>query len=267
MLLYQYISLKTKGLIISIAKETFTNSLILQIDFYMLIIIALLYFTKKGAHLYELVIKTIRKIRWRPLAFIRILSKRKCEEKCLQQNKENIQEIKFEIGYFIFNLVLLIFQASLILTICYFIKNTLINVLLIFISFTILKKVFGKSYHADTIIKCTTLSTIMFIVATELSFNINISILSSVFVGAFLAYLMHIYYYYYNYIKNNNDLTKLNLEQLKQKLYYLTELEINLIYDYWHKDKHITADEIAEKYGYNKMKIYRTIKKIKDNNL
>ena len=257
MLLYQYISLKTKGLIISIAKETFTNSLILQIDFYMLIIIALLYFNKKGVHLYELVYKFICKIRWRPLAFIRIFSKRNCKEKCLQQNQEDVQEIKFEVGYFIFNIVLFAFQFMLILTICYFIKNTLINVLLIFISFTILRKVFGKSYHADTIIKCTTLSTIMFIVATELSFNINISILSSVFVGAFLAYLMHIYYYYYNYIKNNNDLTKLTLEQLKQKLYYLTELEINLIYDYWHKDKHITADDIAEKYGYNKMKIYR----------
>jgi predicted transcriptional regulator len=61
--------------------------------------------------------------------------------------------------------------------------------------------------------------------------------------------------------------TKLSLDELRKKLYFLSDLEINLVYDYWHKDKHTTADDIADKYGYNKMKIYRTIKKIKNNNV
>lgn len=267
MLLYQYITMKTKGLVIAIAEETFTTSLIFQIDFYMLIILALLYFTKKGEHLYELVYKLICEIKWRSLAFFRIPSKRNSKEKCLQQNEKNFQEVDIEIGYVIFNLVLFIFQMLLVLSICYFIKHTVLNVILIYLSFIILRKLFGASYHADTILKCTTLSVLLFILATSLSLDINISLLSCIFIGLALAYGMHVYYYYDNYIKQSNDITKLSLEELKIKLYYLTEVEVNLVYDYWHKDKHIPADDIADKYGYNKMKIYRTIKKIKDNNL
>ena len=266
MLLYQVITLKTKGLIIEIMNDSFTNSLILQIDFYMLIIAALLYFLKKGEHLYELVYKIIRNIWWSK-PFTRILSKRNCKEKCLQQNQEDVKEIKFEVGYFIFNIVLFAFQFVLILTICYFIKNTVLNILLIFISFVILRKTFGKSYHADTILKCTTISTILFITATELTLDVNISILSSIIVGVLLAYGMHVYYYYNNYVKCNSDLAKLPLDELRSVLHYLSDLEVNMVYDYWHKDSNITVDDIADKYGYNKMKVYRTLKKIKENNL
>jgi accessory gene regulator protein AgrB len=197
------------------------------------------------------------------MAILGILSKRNSEEKCVQQS----EEVVFEVGYFVFNIVLFIFQMLLVLSICYFIKNTLINVILIYISFVILRKVFGETYHADSIIKCTTISVILFITATELSLDINISLLSCIFIGIALSYGMHVYYFYDNYIKQNNDVTKLSLDELRKKLYFLSDLEINLVYDYWHKDKHTTADDIADKYGYNKMKIYRTIKKIKNNNV
>lgn len=262
-LVYQIISMKTKGLIIQVMNISFTTSIVLQIDYYMMMLISVLYFLKKGEHIYELVYKIIRKIRRRSIPILGVLSKRNCEEKCLQQNQENV----FEVGYFIFNIVLFIFQALLILTICYFIKNTLLNVILIFISFTVLRKTFGKSYHADTIIKCTTLSAVLFITATELSLDINISLLSSIIIGVFLAYAMHVYYFYDNYVKCNNDITKLNINELRVKLYYLSETEVNMLYEYWHRDNNETVEDIADRYGYNKMKIYRTIRKIKENNL
>lgn len=261
--IYQTISLLTKGLIFSVMGESFITNVILSIDYYMLMLVSVLYFMKRGEHLYELVLKFIHKIRRRPISFLGIISKRNSEEKRIQQS----EEVVFEVGYFVFNIVLFIFQMLLVLSICYFIKNTLINVILIYISFVILRKVFGETYHADSIIKCTTISVILFITATELSLDINISLLSCIFIGIALSYGMHVYYFYDNYIKQNNDVTKLSLDELKKKLYFLSDLEINLVYDYWHKDKHATADDIADKYGYNKMKIYRTIRKIKDNNV
>lgn len=262
-ILYQFVSLITKGLIIGVANESFINSVIFQIDYYMLMLTSVLYFCKKGVHIYELVYKIFNRSWWKSLAISILPSKRNSEEKCVQQS----EEVVFEVGYFVFNIVLFIFQMLLVLSICYFIKNTLINVILIYISFVILRKVFGETYHADSIIKCTTISVILFITATELSLDINISLLSCIFIGIALSYGMHVYYFYDNYIKQNNDITKLSLDELKKKLYFLSDLEINLVYDYWHKDKHTTADDIADKYGYNKMKIYRTIRKIKDNNV
>lgn len=266
-IVYQMISMYTRGLIINVTKESFTTNFILNIDYYIFMIISLLYFLKKGEYLYEIIYKLIKQVKWRPLAFLGFIPKRESEEKCLQQNEKNIQEINIELGYFLFNILLFLFQFLLVLTLCYFIKKTILNILIIYISFVVLRTVFGKSYHADTIIKCTTLGAVIFMTATELSLDINISLLSSVIIGVLIAYLMHIYYYYDSYIKCNNDLTKMSFDELKIKLYYLTELEVSLVYDYWHKYKNVSADDIAEKYGYNKMKIYRTIKKIKNNNL
>lgn len=262
-LTYQAISMSTKGIVIELTKETFTTNLILNLDYYMLLATALLYLCMKGEHVYELVYKLIGSFRRRSLAINRILPKRNSEEKCLQQNEENV----FEIGYFIFNIGLFILQMLLVLSICYFIKNTLINVVLIYISFVILRKVFGESYHADSILKCTVISVTSFITATSLSLDINISLLSSVFIGLVLAYAMKVYYYYDQYVKCNSDLTKLPLDELRTILHYLSDIEVNMVYDYWHKESNITVDDIADKYGYNKMKVYRTLKKIKGDNL
>ena len=52
------------------------------------------------------------------------------------------------------------------------------------------------------------------------------------------------------------------MNELKIRLGYLEQIEIEMLYDYWHRGN-TSVDEIAEKYGYNKMKIYRTLKKIK----
>ena len=106
------------------------------------------------------------------------------------------------------------------------------------------------------------MSMVIFACATELSLDVNISILSSVLVGLLVAFILRIAYYYDNYIKCSNDITKLSLEELKIKLGYLEQLEIEMLYDYWHRGN-TTVDDVAEKYGYNKMKIYRTLNKIK----
>ena len=257
---YQLISMLTKNLTVSIYKETFTTNLIFQIDYYMLLIISVLYFLKKGEHVYEIFLEFIK--RWRMGPFNILHSKRNRKEKCIQQNQTSNQEIDFEIGYAIFNIVLAIFQILTVGFVCWLIKNTIINFIVIYLSFIFLRKVLGHSYHADTVIKCTTLSIFIFACATELSLDINFSLLSSVLSGLLTAIFLHILYYYNNFIKGKNDITKLDLNELKIRLGYLEQIEIEMLYDYWHRGN-ISVDEIAEKYGYNRMKIYRTLKKIK----
>ena len=257
---YQLISMLTKNLTVGIYKETFTTNLIFQIDYYMLLIISVLYFLKKGEHVYEIFLEFIK--RWRMGTISILHSKRNCKEKCIQQNQTSNQEVDFEIGYAIFNIVLAIFQILTVGFVCWLIKNTIINFIVIYLSFVFLRKILGHSYHADTVIKCTTLSIFIFACATELSLDINFSLLSSVLSGLLTAIFLHILYYYNNFIKGKNDITKLDLNELKIRLGYLEQIEIEMLYDYWNRGN-TSVDEIAEKYGYNRMKIYRTLKKIK----
>lgn len=257
---YQIISLFTKNLNIAIADETFTTNITFMIDYYMLLIVSILCFKRKEVHIYELVIELIHVCFRRPKTFNLIHSKRRCEEKCLQQSKTHVQEV--EVGYLVFNIVLAIFQIMLVGFASFLVKNTIVNFVIIYLSFIILRSVFKESYHAETVLKCTTMAMVIFTCATELSLDVNISILSSVLIGLLVAFVLHIAYYYENYIKCTNDITKLDLENLKLRLGYLEQIEIEMLYDYWHRGN-TTVDEVAEKYGYNKMKIYRTLNKIK----
>ena len=259
-ILYQWISMITKDLNIAVADETFTTNLTFMIDYYMLLTVSILYFKRKEVHIYELVIELIHVCFRRPKTISILHSKRRCEEKCLQQSKTHVQEV--EVGYLVFNIVLAIFQIMLVGFVSFLVKNTIVNFVIIYLSFIILRSVFKESYHAETVLKCTTMAMVIFTCATELSLDVNISILSSVLVGLLVAFILHIAYYYENYIKCTNDITKLDLENLKLRLGYLEQIEIEMLYDYWHRGN-ATVDEVAEKYGYNKMKIYRTLNKIK----
>lgn len=259
-ILYQSISMFTKNLNIAVANETFTTNITFMIDYYMLLTVSILYFKRKEVHIYELVIELIHVCFRRPKTISILHSKRRCEEKCLQQSKTHVQEV--EVGYLVFNIVLAIFQIMLVGFVSFLVKNTIVNFVIIYLSFIILRSVFKESYHADIVLKCTTMSMVIFACATELSLDVNISILSSVLVGLLVAFILHIAYYYENYIKCTNDITKLDLENLKLRLVYLEQIEIEMLYDYWHRGN-TTVDEVAEKYGYNKMKIYRTLNKIK----
>ena len=256
-ILYQAISLFIRDLSIKVASETFTTNLILNIDYYMLLLISILYFSKKGEHIYELVIKFIKWIicgRNRRSKTISIfLSKRNSKEKIIQQN---FQEV--ETSYLVFSIVLALFQILLVGFLCYLVKGTVWNFVFIFGSFIMLRFAFGKSWHAETVIWCTTVAILTFTMGTRLSLDVDISILSCVGVGFILAFILHILYFY----RLKEDYSKLNKEDLGKLLHYLDATELNILYDYYHRGN-TSVEEIADKYGYNKMKIYRILNKIK----
>ena len=124
---------------------------------------------------------------------------------------------------------------------------------------------FGMSYHAKTIITCTSLATLVFSIATRVSLPLYISILCNVLIGLLIAYILFI-------IAQNETNSKL-LEKYKVNVsmmdkesimikFGLSEIEASMIYDYYHRENFETVEDIADRYHYNKMKIYRLLKKI-----
>lgn len=231
---------------------------LLQIDYYCLLILTILREFKKGDYIYE---------RWK--TFIFILSKRKRCEKSLQQNQKDVQEVNDELGFKIFVVMLSITQLVIVATACHFINNSLIEFAIVFVSFTFMKPIFGKTHHEDTIIKCTTLALLVFLIATRISLPLWLSTLCNVLIGCLVAYIMHIMYYYVKYTKsgitlrlgmNKDDLLKLCSEA------GLSELNVNRMVLRYVERKSIQeiADiEFVDSYTISQS-LYRSRKKIKN---
>lgn len=202
---YQVVSMITKNIDIQIANQNFIVSIIFQVDYYMLMLITVIFsFKKGGCWLYELLGKFIWN-RWK--AILDFFTKRGRKNERLQQNQENIQQE--ELGYKVFLVLLGFTQIFLVSVACYFVYNTIWNLIFIFVSFVIFRARFGKSYHANTIIKCTTISILTFYLATRMSLPLEISLLSTIFVGMIVAFFMHIL----NYFLENNNKCKRNTKR------------------------------------------------------
>ena len=183
--LYQVITMTYKNINVNIIVNGFIENLILQIDYYLMILLTIINCFKRGGYLYE-----------RGATILVFLSKRKCVKESLQQDQNDVQE---EIGYKLFIIVLSITQIFIVGTVCYFVNNVILEYFIIIISFFIMRQVFGKSYHADSVLACTTLSVIVFTIATRLPLPQWTSILCNVFIGCMVAYVMYMWYYYAKY--------------------------------------------------------------------
>ena len=120
-----------------------------------------------------------------------------------------------------------------------------------------MRKYFGISYHAKTILTCTTISVLVFTLATRISLPLYISILCNVLIGLLIAYILFI-------IAQNEANLKL-LEKYKVNInmmdkdsimikFGLSEIEASMIYDYYHRENFETVEDIADRYHYNKIK-------------
>lgn len=247
MTLYQILTMAYKGINIKIKPVDLTSSLVLDIDYYAFLTLTIVREFKKGGYIYG---------RW--CTFLVLLSKRQRIKESIQQNQNDVSQ---EIGYKIFLVVLSITQIFLVGTICYFINNVILEYFIIIISFFIMRQVFGKSYHADSVLACTTLSVIVFTLATRLTLPQWCSILCNIFIGCMVAYVMYMWYYYAKYthatgITICKGMSKDNLIALSE-FYNWTELEFNILCDYYVYI--IRLECIAHKYDYS----VDNIKKIK----
>ena len=159
-IVYQIFTFIYKEINVSIIVDNVILELMLSIDLYILLMLTALDCIKKGGYIYD-----------RGFRFLVVLSKRRFSKKNVRQNQECIQNKKVdnEFGFKLFIVMLSIFQITLVGTICYFVNNTIIEYIVICLSFFFLRKVFGKSYHSNSVITCTTLSILVFVSATRLT--------------------------------------------------------------------------------------------------
>jgi hypothetical protein len=229
-----------KGINIKVNPVGFIPDKILQIDYYTLIILTVLNELKKGGYIYG---------RW--IKFLDLLSKRKSFEKSIQQNQKNVQEIEF--GFKLFIILLSIAQFFVVGVACYFINGVIFEYIAIFVSFCVMRQIFGKSYHSDSIIKCTTLAIVVFVTATRISLPLWLSSLCNVMIGCLIAYMMYIMYYYIKFtsISGTTIYRGMKLEDLNDlcDLYKIEQIDKTILVEYYVKRKRL--DNIAIKLNYS----------------
>lgn len=273
-LAYQIISLVTKNLGIQFTAYGTCSQLILMIDYYLLLVN--LYIRESSSN-----------VRWLVVSIL--LSYKECERKWLYEVQETYQNsFKNEIRKDkldkilkpLYLVGLAIFQFGMVLGIGFLINNTLINIIYIIISFFIVRVVLGKnnSWHANTIMACTSSTALSFAICSKLALPLGQSILINVVIGSCLAYAMYMLYNYFNNEKqiklleeelkqireeketlNINSMSK---EEMKETFKHLKEWEINLFYDFINKGSRNVID-IARKHNYSVMQMYRIVKRIK----
>lgn len=237
---YQVGTMLYKDINIKIHPVDFISYFVLDIDYYYLIILTILHNIKKGGYIYG---------RW--FTKLVILSKRRCVKESIQQNQNNVQEIEF--GFKLFIVLLSITQFFVVGVACYFINGVIFEYIAIFISFVMMRKVFGKSYHSDSIIKCTTLAMVVFVTATRLSLPLWLSALCNVMIGCLIAYIMYIMYYYIKFtntagITVYKGMKKEDLNSLCD-LYQVEEIDRIILTEYYVNRKRL--DNIAFKVNYS----------------
>lgn len=243
--IYQAITMLFKNINLDIRKNNFYIELILQIDYYLILLLTALREFRKGETYYE---------RWK--TFLVLISKPRRIKELLFKNKKPIQKInttETEIGFKVFLLVLSIAQLALVGTACYFVNGVIYEYIIIYVSFAIMRAVFGNSYHAETILKCTTLGLVVFVTATRLTLPLWVSVFCNVLIGCLVAYIMYVMYYFVKFttVSGITIYKGMSLEDLNSlcELYKVDEIDKTILVEYYVKRKHI--DTIAYKLNYS----------------
>lgn len=247
-LLFQALSLIYKDINLTLQVDNFIVEKLLMIDYYILLVLTILHEFKKGDDYHG---------RWK--RFLANLSKQKCFRKVLPKTKDTIQEsldtkdVSQESGFKIFIVILSVFQLTLVWTCCYFVNHIVTPFIVTFISFIVLRAVFGKSYHANSVIKCTSLSIIVFVAATRLGFPPYISMLLYVLLGCLVAYTMYVMYYFIKYTNSQGITFQVGMdlktfeEAVGDKI--ICDVDYNIL-KYYYVDR-MSILQIASKVGYS----------------
>lgn len=257
--IYQLFTFIYKEINVYIIVDNILLELILSIDLYTLLTLTVLDNIKKGGYIYD-----------RGLRFLVILSKRKFSKKNVRKDQKCIQKkIEYEPGFKLFIVALSVFQFTAVGTVCYFVNNTIIEYIIICISFFILRKLFGKSFHVNSVLLCTTLAMLVFVSATRLALPVQVSVLCSVLIGCLVAYMMFVMYHFIRYttaqgITITRGMRKEDLQEVCI-VNNLSEIETGVLIEFYCERQKLP--KIAYKFRYsvdniNKIKA-KALKKIK----
>ena len=135
--------------------------------------------------------------------------------------------------------------------------------------FHIFRKFDKKTYHASNDLMCWLTSFISFGVITLLTLPLTQSILACICMSYILSKIMFLIRDYIDIkidkknIENLQQLHKLSVNDLLEMFSEYDPCYIKAFYDYIHKDKYTTSDNIAIKHHISRATLFRTINKIK----
>lgn len=242
-LVYQILTVLYRNIGFGLSVDNFIAEKILLIDFYILLILTALRAIKKGGYIHG----------WRWRRILVVLSKRRFSKENVRKDQEHVQGQEVEFGFKLFIIMLSVFQIVLVGTICYFVNHTAIEYIIISLSFFFLRKVFGKSYHSESVLSCTTLAILVFVSATRLTLPVSVSILCSVLIGCLVAYMMFVMYHFIKYTtaQGITIMRGMSKEAMKEICVAnnLSDIEEGILTDFYCNRWKIP--KIAMKYGYS----------------
>ena len=176
-----------------------------------------------------------------------------------------------KVGYNLLSLAVI----ATILVVAYF-HNKIIETSITMILFFIYRTMFEKQYHAKSLLLCSVISIIVFIIIINIELPISISILYSItitFIITLLSYYVRDYLddkeLIHKYRRKLESLNKTCIENLSQEelLKLMPDIDsdiILIVYGYLHKPKNIRADRYAYKSNVSERTLYRYVKLVKE---
>lgn len=236
---------------------------VLMIDYYIIFILNYLYSRKENnnAKLGNFLFKgkTLEKIR----SYFR-----NCISSCGSRIRSSFSYLKSNTYTVYCAIIFFIITYGSILIGAYFL-DMMIEASISVIAFHIFRHYDENTFHAKTSIKCWTVSLISFLILLKLALPIQ----QSIFVSVILSYLLtKVMYYIQEFIDmklrdKNVDILKpieeYTLDELKSEFSDIEEAYIKAVYDYMHKDRFTTCEQIVRKYHLSRATLYRVLDKVK----
>lgn len=182
--IFQLISLLTRDITIGYHTDSLIKSLIMNIDYFTLLIISYkLYFIKGGKDLWVGVLGYSSDL----LVSLRNLPEKLQKSYSLAKPKDRVDELTNKIYIVLFWLYN--FFTVLVVLLIATINHTFIECIFMLSSFWINKGVFGKPLHLRKASHCFIVSSLSYYVLNRLTWSINISFLVPVILGITLSYI------------------------------------------------------------------------------
>lgn len=257
-MLLQIVMLLTRELSLFTNQVNFIGTLIYCIDYYIGFILLNIIFYGKEVFINDIIMGCGK-------SFIFLLTKRRCKNERIQENEKTIfkSEVKEEkeIGYKIYLVLLSLFQFITVYLCCSLttVSDTiLLQFIIIFLAFSGFRTIFGKSYHANSIIKCTAISSLVFIIANRVALPSYISLTFHIALGLIIAYIMYVIAVAKEYEDIKKKVKKIKLQRgmtldsLQEyiKIIELSERELSILKMYYVERRSIKYISNTMNYSY-----------------
>ena len=196
-LVFQFISMVTRNQNLLRVTDNFYITFILNIDYFLIIIILYkLYFKKGGTNLCQMVVSSGSQ----KLASLKT-SLVKLRKKFLNKKPKSKEEkITFAIYYPLYLLWNLF--TMLIIVLIAFLNDAFVEAIFITVAFWVNKRSFGKPFHFKSVAVCFAFSSLTYYILTRVTFKTETSFFIPIFLGVALSYVTS------HFIKKNIKLYK-----------------------------------------------------------